>query len=721
MTHASRRDFIRRGAALAAGAAGLSFLPPAIRKALAIGARNETKSIRDVEHVVILMQENRSFDHYFGTLRGVRGFGDRFPVPLPSGKSIWYESDGAREILPFRLDQKRMNAALVPGTPHNFPDAQAAWNQGSYGFWPRFKTEHSMGYYTREELPFQFALAEAFTLCDAHHCSVTSGTDPNRIVFFSGANFDPQKRAAGVNCTEADSEPVNLRCWPKGLMPDPGYTYKGSAFSWPTIPEVLEKAGVSWRIYQDPNDNFSGAMHGGLAFQGFRTAARESSLYRNGLTHWSLADFARDVKNETLPAVSWILPTMRESEHPDVPSSPARGGYFTQQVLEALTANPRVFSGTFFILTFDENDGLFDHVPPPAVPSCDRDGARAGASTLELSGMYFVDDAGHSHLDPRDTVSGNVRPWGLGARVPMTIVSPWSRGGWVCSQVFDHTSVGQFLERRFGVTIPAITPWHRSICGDLTSAFDFVAPNRARFPKLPDMGGYEAIEEASKKLPAVHAPSAAVAGAALPRQEKGVRASRALPYALEVSARPGPGGRMTLGLVNSGRQGAVLHVYDKLHLDRIPRRYTVEAGRSLDDAFWNARAEDGGKYDLWVCGPNGFVRTFRGSHPALADAALPEIRVLFEPARGSVLLEARNEGSRATVLEITSNAYRTDGPWKLELPAGGSAAKRWSLAASRSWYDFTARAADFERRFAGRLETGRHGVSDPAFGDPAIG
>jgi phospholipase C len=713
MTHPNRRDFLRRGAAMAAGAAGLSLLPPAIQRALAIGASNETKSIRDVRHVVILMQENRSFDHYFGTLRGVRGFGDRFPVPLASGKPVWFESDGTREIPPYRLDAKKMNAALFAGTPHTFRDAQAAWNQGSYGFWPRFKTEHSMGYYTREELPFQFALAEAFTLCDAHHCSVAGGTDPNRIVFFSGANFDPRKRAKGENCTEADSEPVNLRCWPTGKMPDPGYTYKGSAFAWPTIPDLLEKAGVSWRIYQDPNDNFGGSMHGGLAFESFRTAARESPLYRNGLSRWSIADLTRDVKNDTLPQVSWVLPSELQSEHPGVPSSPARGGFFTQQVLDALTRNPRVFSGTVFILTFDENDGLFDHVPPPAVPSFGRDGALAGASTLDLEGMYFVDDPAHSHLDPRDSITGNLRPWGLGARVPMTIVSPWSRGGWVCSQVFDHTSVGQFLERRFDLAIPAISPWHRSVSGDLTSAFDFVTPNRAPFPGLPDMSGYEAIEAASKKLPPAKAPS--TGNVTPPPQERGVRHSRALPYALEVGARAGSDGRMTLAFVNSGRQGAVFHVYDRLHLDRIPRRYTVEAGRALEDSFWRAR-DDGGRYDLWVFAPNGFIRTFAGSIPSRDDAARPEIRVRLESARGSVLLEARNEGKSAVSLRVASNAYHRGGPWQLEVPAGNTAVKRWTLAGSGNWYDFTARAADFERRFAGRLETGRPGVSDPAMG-----
>src|SRR5262249_52899186 len=162
-------------------------------------------------------------------------------------KPVWYQSDGQQEILPFHLNTTTTSALRVASTPHTFADAQAAWAQGKFGFWPRFKTPISMGYYRREDIPFQFALADAFTICDAHHCSVTTGTDPNRIVFFSGSNFDPERRARGANCTAADAEVNNLRCWIKGSLPDPGYTYQGSGFIWPTAPEILENAGISWR------------------------------------------------------------------------------------------------------------------------------------------------------------------------------------------------------------------------------------------------------------------------------------------------------------------------------------------------------------------------------------------------------------------------------------------------------------------------------------------
>ena len=216
-----RREFLRMmGAGAAAGVATNAF-PEAIAQALSTPAASETGTIRDVKHIVILMQENRSFDHYFGTLRGVRGFGDRHTVPLESGKPVWFQSDGQKEIPPFHLDTKTTNAIAHPGTPHSFGDSQAAWNQGKFGYWPKYKNPFSMGYFKREDVPFQFALAEAFTICDAYHCSITTGTDPNRIVFWSGSNHDPELRARGINGTEADSEPNNLRCWIKGALPEP--------------------------------------------------------------------------------------------------------------------------------------------------------------------------------------------------------------------------------------------------------------------------------------------------------------------------------------------------------------------------------------------------------------------------------------------------------------------------------------------------------------------
>ncbi|WP_375210196.1 phosphocholine-specific phospholipase C [Hyphomonas jannaschiana] len=697
-----RREFLRiMGAGAAAGVASSTF-PEAIAEALATPAASETGTIRDVKHVVILMQENRSFDHYFGTLRGVRGFGDRHTIPMESGKPVWFQSDGQKDVPPFHLDTKTTNAIAHPGTPHSFGDSQAAWNQGKFGSWPKYKNPYSMGYFKREDIPFQFALAEAFTICDAYHCSITTGTDPNRIVFWSGSNHDPELRARGINGTEADSEPNNLRCWIKGALPEPGYTYQGSALPWKTIPDVLEEGGVSWRIYQDTNDNWTGAMHGGLAFKSFREAQPGSPLYEKGMTDYSLERFAADVQAGTLPEVSWILPPKDWSEHPSA-STPLQGAEFTARILKALTANPEVWSRTVFFQTFDENDGLFDHLPPAAPPSYTAESELAGKSTVDVKGFYFSDPE-RNLLEEDDTISGTVRPWGLGPRVPLYVVSPWSRGGWVNSQVADHTSVGMFLEQRFGVTVPAISPWHRAVCSDLTSCFDFETPNAPVFPDLPSAEGSQKAVLAQIHRKRIEPP-------AEPQQltqEPGARPSRALPYALDVTAST-EDGAVSLKFSNTGKAGAVFHVYDKRHPERIPRRYTVEAGKAISD-IWQTEA-DAGQYDLWVLGPNGFLRTFRGDAPhAIETSAKMNLRT------GIVTLMIRNKGRTKQDLSVYAGVYDGSEPVTVSVGAGRTLKREFETRDSGAWYDITVSADGFERRLAGRIETGRHGISDPAMG-----
>jgi len=695
----SRRDFLK-----AAGVAGsAAAVHASIGRALAIPAKRTTGTIRDVRHIVILMQENRSFDHYFGTMKGVRGFGDRHPIPLPGGKNVWAQSNGARDLPPFHLDTATTNALKVPGTPHSFADAQAAWNQGKFGLWPKFKTDYSMGYYRREDIPFQFALAEAFTICDAYHCSITTGTDPNRIVFWSGSNFDPAVAAKGVNCRDDRSEPNNLRCWIKGALPEPGYTYAGNALEWATIPEVLEAAGVDWRIYQDPNDNWTGAMHGGLAFKGFREAKPGSPLFERGMSHHSLEKLAEDARNGTLPAVSWVLPPKEWSEHPSA-STPIEGAEFTARVLDALTANPDTWASTVFFQTFDENDGLFDHLPPSAPPSHNADGTLAGKATLPLPGHYF-DDHEDKYTSRDDTITGTTRPFGLGPRVPMYVVSPWSKGGWVNSQVFDHTSVGQFIEQRFGVTIPAISPWHRAVCGDLTSCFDFSRAADATFPALPDVSGSGAILAAHLKRSKALPPRAAEALF----QEKGLRRSRGLPYVLHVDARIDKGrNAITLDFINEGKAGAVFHVYDRNALERIPRRYTVEPGKRIDDS-WTA-GSDGG-FDLWVLGPNGFHRGFRGTLERAAAAS--RLAARYDIKTHALTIRFASDGSGTGEAVIGHDAYDPSATRTVALAAGRVTVELLKLAKDHGWYDLIVAQPGIEIRLAGRVEHGGDGISDP--------
>jgi len=708
----TRRDFLRRAAGIAGAVSAAAMLPASIRRALAIPANTQTGTIQDIKNVVILMQENRSFDHYFGSLQGVRGFGDRFPITLPSGQPVWQQSNGTSILPPYHFNSATSNAMAFAGTPHDYGTGQAAWNQGMFGYWPKWKSANSMGYYQRADIPFHYALADAFTLCDAHHCGLTGPTDPDRIMFWSGSCFDPQLAAQGINCTSADAEITSNRLLTSGTFTNgtfPAYTYTGTPFNWPTIPEVLQDAGVTWKIYQDPNNNWGSLLHGCLAFENFRNAKPGSALYENGMTGSPtyLSQFISDCANNTLPQVSWILPTPNLSEHPSYSS--ADGAYFISQILDALTANPTVWAQTAFFVTYDENDGLFDHMPAPAVPSYDINNNLMGGSTLPLAGEYYSASTGD--LQSTDTISGNIRPYGLGNRVPMFVISPWSTGGWVNSEVFTHTSMGMFLEQRFGITVSSISPWHRAVVGNLTSAFNFKNPSTAALPTFPNTSNYAAFDAEQAALPAVAPPS--TPGPLF--QESGTRLSRALPYEIHTSARVTANGPIELLFSNTGAMGAVFHVYDQNNLNVIPRRYTIEAGKTLNDNAWTSATQANGAYNLWVYSVNGFFRSFNGN--SATDPKI-EIQVCYDPVNGAVYAHVTNNGTQAVPVTFVANAYTnvyTEGPWALSVPAGATVAQSWSLTGSANWYDFTLSSGTaFSRRFAGRVETGKDTTTDPA-------
>ncbi|MGG1948268.1 phosphocholine-specific phospholipase C [Trinickia sp. NRRL B-1857] len=707
MTHIDRRSFLR---AAAAGTAFAMF-PPAIRRALAIPAHSPTGTINDVQHVVIFMQENRSFDHYFGTMPGVRGFGDRFTIPQPGGVPVWQQSDGARSLLPFYLDSTKGNALLVGGA-HSWTDAHAAWDNGRMAAWPAAKGEMSMGYLRPADLPFHFALANAFTICDAYHCSLHGGTNSNRIFQWTGTNGATASNTAVVNNNGWDS-----------------FGPSATGLTWTTYPERLQASGVSWKVYQNMPDNYTDNPLAGFAT--FRkvnetvpgspdvpyTPAMEalSPLYKgigntmpDGGFLQALAD---DIAVGRMPQVSWIVSPQAYCEHPGV-STPGQGAYYLQRLLDTLTANPDIWSKTVLFVNYDENDCFFDHMPPPNPPSRNADGTYAGKSTASTEHEYFTVPNPPGDDSP---LAPDGRTYGPGPRVPMFVVSPWSTGGWVNSEVFDHTSVLRFLEQRFGVQEPNISAWRRAVCGDLTSAFNFKTPNANPTTSLPAPSKASADAQNAQQSLLGAVPVPPVNAQQMPAQQQGTRPSRALPYELHTSASADTsGGLLWLTFSNTGTAGAVFHVYDKLHLDRAPRRYTVEAGKQISDS-WRAMADDAGNYDLWVLGPNGFLREFQGNVAKGATGPVTEVRVCYDPANDAVYLTIMNVGNATSQVTVTSNAYRTDGPWTYAVPAGMQVEPYWTLAASSGWYDFTLTAENgLMRRFAGRIETGKDGISDPA-------
>jgi len=686
-----RRTFLQQllGAGIAAGG-----LTASVKRALAIPAHHRTGTIADVEHIVFLMQENRSFDHYFGTMRGVRGYGDPRPIDLPTGQPVWKQptKDGASSVSPFHLDTAATRAETMNSLDHSWKGSHARWKH--HDAWIPAKTPLTMGYFTRADIPFYYALADAFTVCDAYHCSIFSQTNPNRLYLFSGTSG----LAAGDDSKIVVANPPEETNETADPAKD-GPRFKG--LTWPTYAERLQAAGVSWRVYQE-YDNYG---DNGLAyFANFRGIGPDSVLYQRGRA-WVpganaanaktskgehlVAAFAGDVAADRLPQVSWIVPSYQLSEHPS--ATPSDGAFLIARLIAALASNPKVWAKTVFILNYDENDGFFDHVPPPIPPT----GTAPGKSTVDMA-----------HEDYHG------EPVGLGPRVPMIVVSPWTKGGFVNSELFDHTSVIRFLEARFGVMEPQISPWRRAVTGDLTSCFDFRTPNRAA-TRLPDASGLPPRAEKAKAMPFPKAPGAAEAH---PRQEPGQRPARPLPYAFDVSGHPTADG-FQLTIANVGAAGAAFDLRSPRGGE--PRFYSVEAGKQVTDAF----PLGGDAYDLTLFGPNGFLRGFKGQFAnGPSGATRPGAVARFDAKTGRLILTLENHGSTPISLEVASAAYLSAPPRLHHLAANATVTDAWDLKPAHNWYDLVvtcAEAPSFRRRFAGHGEDGRPSVSDPLLGRQA--
>ncbi|WP_322062828.1 phosphocholine-specific phospholipase C [Paraburkholderia sp. J63] len=702
MTSRSRRDFLRAAAMSAGSATAVTMLPQGIRNALAISANNRTGSIRDVEHIVILMQENRSFDHYFGTLRGVRGFGDTRAITLPSGQPVWNQplAAGMGEVLPFHPTAANLGLQFIQDLPHDWTTTHAAWNGGRYDQWVPAKGTTTMAYLTRDDIPFHYQLADAFTICDAYHCSTMTATDPNRYYMWTGwVGNDGSGGGPVIDNAEA-------------------------GYGWSTYPEVLQNAGISWKIYQDAGEGLYAKGSWGwtgdnpyignygdnslLYFHQYQNAQPGNPLYdraRTGTNVFSGGTYfdvlKQDVQSNALPQVSWIVAPEAYSEHPNWPAN--YGAWYVDQVLQILTSNPEVWSKTVLLVNYDENDGFFDHVAPPFPPASSAN----GLSTVDTVNEIFQGNSTYA-----------AGPYGLGPRVPMLVVSPWSRGGWVCSETFDHTSVIRFIAKRFGehhdLSEPNITPWRRAVCGDLTSAFDFATPNAA-IPALPSTSGY-APPDRSRHPDYVPLPPAI---GSVPKQESGVRHARALPYELFVRFDAnGASGNAGVHFTNTGRAGAVFLVYTAGSPDA-PRSYTVEAGKRLEDTFAMSLT---GAYDFTVHGPNGFLRRFAGKQVRMnwlgGTTARPEVAEEYDAANGNLQLSLRNTGNTQCRFTVV-NAY--DAGTKIERSVRGGEVEQvyLDLRNAWGWYDLTITVdsdASFVRRIAGHVETGRSSFSDPVLG-----
>lgn len=831
---------------LSGGAGLLSVLPPSIQRALAIDPAAGSTYL-DAEHVVILMQENRSFDHCYGSLRGVRGFNDPRAITLPNKNLVWLQTNAAGETYtPFRLNMKDSNATWMGSLPHSWPNQVDARNGGKYDQWliakqaghkDYTKMPLTQGFYNREDIPFYYALADAFTVCDQNYCSSLTGTTPNRLYLWTGTvreKADPESYA-------------NIR--------NENVDYDSPA-TWTTFPERLEDHGVSWRIYQNELSlpmGFEGEEESWLAnftdnpiewfsqyhvryATGFQKHIKEQlnklpkeiaeleakvkSLPQTGkeaeaaqkalkektalleivkkeLAEWSPENYAKlsqreknlhqkafttnikdadyhditslkykdgdkereaklpkgdilhqfrdDVKTGKLPTVSWLVAPENFSDHP---TSPWYGAWYVSEVMDILTKNPEVWKKTIFILCYDENDGYFDHVPPYVVPDPYKKDTGLVSEGIDTKVEFVTLEQDMKKKAKKDSRES---PIGLGFRVPLLVASPWNRGGNVCSEVFDHTSIIQFLEKFVShksgkqITETNISAWRRTICGDLTSTFkpyngekialpkfverdEFVEGiHKAQFKSLPN--GYKSLTTAEVQKINENPASSQY----MPQQEKGTRPASPLPYQLYADGKLNADKKSFELILKSGNEifgkksdGAPFMVYAPgKYLDEQVKvwNYAVKSGDSLKDGYALSNFENQ-NYHLRVYGPNGFFREYVG------NANDPQVDIHCEyqldknrKPTGNIELHVKNLDPKVkNTIEIKDNAYKGAAQTKILDKAGTKGAEGIvviSLEKSFSWYDFSVKISGHkstEKRYAGHVETGNESQSDPLMG-----
>jgi phospholipase C len=849
----TRRDFLKK-AALLSGIAGMNGLIPAsIQKALAINP-SPGSTWMDAEHIVILMQENRSFDHCFGTMKGVRGFNDPRVIQLPNGNPVWLQSnEKGQTFAPFHLDIKDTKATWMSSLPHSWKNQVNARNDGKYDQWLNEKRNSikeyadmplTLGYYNRQDIPFYYALADGFTVCDQNFCSSLTGTNPNRLFFWTGTIRAEQHEDSRAHVWNEDMDYETLH--------------------WKTFPEILEENEVSWKFYQNevsidvgfkdeedqwlsnfqdnPLEFFSQyniRLHGKHLIQvrklidslpgeidslqkkidslqssdpskikiqkeldvkkkTLSDAVKEvkeynqekfdalSSMDKNlhqkafitnaGDPHYHTLEelsyddngtprnlklpkgdlfhqLRQDVKTGNLPTVSWIAAPENLSDHP---SSAWYGAWYISELMDILTQNPEVWKKTIFILAYDENDGYFDHIPPFTAPHSGKSetGKVSGGMDTRVEFVTLQQEKDRKGFPISYDRENSI---GLGYRVPLIIASPWSRGGFVNSEVFDHTSTLQFLEKflsnKTGKQIQAsnISEWRRTITGDLTSVFkpsnpdeisklDFVEKNsfmeavyNAKFKMLPT--GFKELtpEEVNvfRKDP--------YASLSMPKQETGIKPSNGLFYQLYADgklneAKNAFGIRFEASGKVFGKKalGSPFNVYAPgkyLHPDNgVPAfkdlrtwAFAVKSSDYLEN-FWPLNEFENNRYHLRVYGPNGFYREFNGSTQDPAIDIFCEYqtnKASNEKLTGNIEIIMHNPTSTPYRILIADNVCKNPPINTILHPNNENVIVPIDLSRHFGWYDISIKIIGndiFEKRYAGKVETGEQGFTDPYMG-----
>ena len=719
------------------------------------------KNLSSIEHIVIFMQENRAFDHYFGTLRGVRGFNDRSAPPLPSGLSPFYQpvspptnntlcgcnlcnitwfdrsieemingmkcsslmsllqfadppiyltegelcsrfiseilgssfdgipvpsiissnstcpDDSRVELqrfsenpymLPFHLAFNETSATCMPAPDMGYVPDIKMWNKGRMDAWNTARTPgFGMSYFKREDLEYYYALADSFTIADQYFQSTFTETDPNRLHLFSGSN--------GLS--------INNVTMLNNDIPTAG-------LEWETLAETLEKENVSWKVYQEL-DNFDDNAF--AWFKSFREAQPGSSLYEKGMrrmqTDGLVKEFYEDVNNGTLTQVSFIIAPTWLSEH--ATNHPQDGEDLTARLVRVLSApeNNQTYAKTLFILNYDEGGQFYDHHWVPTPPSTKED----GFSTVTTEGE-IIQHAFQDILPPN--------PIGLGFRVPLLLISPWTRGPFTFSEVSDHTSIIKLIEERFGVRCPNISPWRRSVASDLLSAFDFEHPDFSwpSFPSTKNNTNDSKNQCAGLPYPTIPEIQS------FPLQEHGVRKVKPLKYDFFIEDKV-KSGVLDILIENQGNMTGVFLLVNVGNSSNVPKKYTVEPKKHIRDVL-----QIGSKgYNYSLHGPNGFVRKFEGNNREEV------VKIEF---RGSI----KKEDLFLTIIPLHLNCHfkvkNEDPNQHFELNVSTPIFQVLDIKNSSYWYDFSI-AGECEgntiyRRYMGHLEVRKESTTDPVMG-----
>ncbi len=832
----SRREFLKKAALVTGGASIWSAMPAAIQRAMAIPATPGT-TFYDAEHVVLLMQENRSFDHCFGTMKGVRGFNDPRVISLPDQNPVWLQPDkDGNRFTPFRLDIKDTNATWMRDIPHSWENQVDARNDGKYNNWIESKRPGkgykdiplTMGFYSREDLPFYYALADAFTICDQHFCAALTGTTTNRNYFWTGKTHG------------ADGEKAKVR---NGELT---YTKEGN---WRTFPELLEKNDISWKVYQNEisittelegeaesllanftDNNLEWFSQFGVRFHPehylflqkrekelpSEIAALKVTIASNPtnledlqkelkekedslaylevyLKKWNAAEFEKlsdyskklhkkafqtntgdpdyhkteklsyqengelretlipkgdilhqfrkDAKNGTLPTVTWLVAPQKFSDHP---SAPWYGAWYVSEVMNILTEDPEVWKKTIFIINYDENDGYFDHVPPFVPPNPKEPNGKISEGLSSAGEFVTEEEELNAGFKPDEA---RTSPVGLGYRVPLIIASPWSRGGWVNSEVFDITSTIQFLEKflskKTGKSIEEtnISSWRRTVSGDLTSAFrpyngekiQHAEPiNQEEFVKQIYNAKYKKVPTNFVKLSETEAKNPHTSSI-FPKQEPGTKPSNGLKYDLHADGKLSPDGKKFIITFTASQKifgkdalGSAFNVYapgnylnskSKAFEPVKTWAFAVKSGDTISYE-WPIEEFENGILHLRVYGPNGFYREFKNNNSgtALEVSAKPVIK--NKKVTGTLEFKIKNNSSSRLTLFARDEIYQKILE-ELSLSPRSEKTLKIDTQSSHGWYEVhlsTQENTDLKITYAGRLETGKDSISDPQMG-----